>query len=277
VTAPGRSRRLLAPGLFWLVAFFAVPVGVLAATSFMPRGIYGGVRTGFTLEHYVRFLDPLYLGILARTILLSLATTAICLLVGYPMAFGIARSGRWKGVLLVLVILPLWTSFLVRTYAMMFLLRDNGLVNAVLLRLGLVRAPLHLLYTPGAVLAGLAYGLLPLMVLPVYTSLEKLDPALLEAAETLGARPAARFTRVILPLSLPGTIAGCLLVFIPSLGSFLTPDLLGGARDMMIGTLIQNQVGAARDWPFGSAASVAVMAVVLAAMGGWLRRGAEVP
>ncbi|HEY2805977.1 MAG TPA: ABC transporter permease [Gemmatimonadales bacterium] len=271
-----RGRWLLAPGVFWLVAFFAIPVAVLAGTSLMPRGIYGGVTAGFTLEHYSRFLDPLYLGILARTLLLSAICTAICLLAGYPVALGIARSGRWKNLLLFLVILPLWTSFLVRTYAMIFLLRDHGLINETLMALGITSAPLHLLYTRGAVLAGLVYGLLPLMILPLYTSLEKLDPTLLEAAEVLGARPLSRFWRVILPLSLPGTIAGCLLVFIPSLGAFLTPDLLGGAKDMMIGSLIQNQFGPARDWPFGSAASVVVMVVVLVAMLGWLRRRPEV-
>ncbi len=271
-----RSRWLLAPGVLWLVAFFAVPVAVLAATSLMPRGIYGGVRFGFTLEHYIRFADPLYLGILLRTLGLSALCTAICLLLGYPMAFGIARSGRWKSVLLFLVILPLWTSFLVRTYAMIFLLRDNGLINTVLESLGLISQPLHLLYTPGAVVGGLVYGLLPMMILPVYTSLEKLDPVLLEAAETLGARPGSRFRRVILPLSLPGVAAGTLLVFIPSLGAFLVPDLLGGARAIMIGTLIQNQFGPARNWPFGSAASVVVMVVVLGSMLGWLRRRPEV-
>jgi spermidine/putrescine transport system permease protein len=266
------AAALLAPGALWLVLFFVVPVAVLAIYSFMPRGTYGGVLPGVTLEHYARFVDPLYLGILARTVMLSAACTLLCLLAGFPMAFAIARSGRWKTLLLFLVIVPLWTSFLVRTYALIFLLRDNGLVNTALLSLGLIHAPLQLLYTNGAVLAGLVYGFLPLMILPIYTSLEKLDPSLLEAAEVLGARPFSRFRRVILPLSAPGTIAGCVLVFIPSLGAFLTPDLLGGARTMMIGSLIQNQFGAARNWPFGSAASMIVMLVVLLTMRATLGR-----
>ena len=179
--------------------------------------------------------------------------------------------------LLFLVVAPLWTSFLVRTYAMIFLLRDTGLVNSALLAAGVVDEPLTLLYTQGAVLAGLVYGYLPLMVLPIYVSLEKLDPALLEAAEVLGARPFARFTRVTLPLSAPGVAAGAMLVFIPALGAFLTPDLLGGAKQMMVGTLVQNQFGAARNWPFGSALSFLLMAVVLAAVLAYLRRRDRVP
>jgi spermidine/putrescine transport system permease protein len=243
----------------------------------MERGLYGGVEAGFTLEPYGRFFDPLYLTILARTLWLAALTTILCLVVGYPMAWAIAAAGRWKHALLFLVVLPFWTSFLVRTYAIMFLLRDTGLVNSVLMTAGMIDRPLTLLYTPGAVLAGLVYGYLPFMVLPVYASLEKLDPALLEAAESLGARPFARFVRVILPLSLPGVVAGSLLVFIPSLGAFLTPDLLGGAKQVMIGNLIQQQFGAARDWPFGSAASFILMALVLAVVYMFLRRGAALP
>ena len=267
--ARGHTRvtaLLLAPGVLWLVLFFLVPVLILAGYSLMPRGIYGGVERGFTLAHYQRFADPLYLGILARTIALSAACTLLCLALGFPMAFAIARAGRWRNALLVLVVIPLWTSFLVRTYALIFLLRDNGLINGVLRSLGLTDAPIQLLYTSGAVLAGLVYGFLPLMILPIYASLQKLDPALLEAAEVLGARPWSRLTRVIVPLAKPGIIAGCVIVFIPSLGAFLTPDLLGGARTMMIGSLIQNQFGAARNWPFGAAASMVVIVLVLAGL-----------
>src|SRR4029453_10610847 len=158
----------------------------------------------------------------------ALGSTVICLLVGYPVAFVIARARRWRQVLLFLVVLPFWTSFLVRMFAMIFLLRDTGFINSPLLGLGLIDRPLTLLYTPGAVLAGLVYGFLPFMILPIYASLEKLDLALLEAAEALGARPAARLRRVVLPLAMPGIVAGSLLVFVPALGSFLTPDLLGG-------------------------------------------------
>lgn len=272
-----RAWALLAPGTLWLLVFFVIPVLIMAGYSVMERGTYGGVEPGFTLESYSRFFDPLYLRILARTVWLAALTTFLCLLIGYPLAYAIAGAGRWKHALLFLVVLPFWTSFLVRTYAIMFLLRDTGLVNSALIALGVIDTPMTLLYTPGAVLAGLVYGYLPFMVLPVFASLEKLDPALLEAAEGLGARPVARFVRVILPLSLPGIVAGSLLVFIPSLGAFLTPDLLGGAKQVMVGNLIQQQFGAARDWPFGSAASFILMALVLGVVYVFLRRGSALP
>jgi spermidine/putrescine transport system permease protein len=266
-----RAWSLLAPGALWLLVFFLVPILIMFVYSMMPRGIYGGVESGFTLEHYRRFFDPLYLDILRRTLLWSVACTIICLLLGYPVAYAIARGGRWKSLLLFLVILPFWTSFLVRTFAMIFLMRDTGLINSWLLRLGLIEEPITMLYTPFAVLVGLVYGFLPFMILPIYASLERLDLSLLEAAEVLGARPGARFRRITLPLSMPGVVAGCLLVFIPALGSFLTADLLGGAKQLMIGNLVQNQFSAARNWPFGSAASFIVMALVLVAVMLYLR------
>jgi spermidine/putrescine transport system permease protein len=266
-----RAWTLLAPGGFWLFAFFLIPILIMFVYSVMPRGIYGGVDRGFTLEHYARFFDPLYLEVLQRTFLWSVACTVICLLLGYPVAYVIVRSGPWRNLLLFLVVLPFWTSFLVRTFAMIFLMRDTGLINNWLLKLGVVSEPLTILYTPFAVMAGLVYGFLPFMILPIYASLEKLDLSLLEAAEVLGARPRARFRRVTLPLSMPGVVAGCLLVFIPALGSFLTADLLGGAKEMMIGNLVQNQFSSARNWPFGSAASFIVMALVLAAVMLYLR------
>ena len=265
------ALTLLAPGGLWLLVFFLIPILIMLVYSVMPRGIYGGVERGFTLEHYRRFFDPLYLDILQRTFVWSIACTVICLVLGYPVAYVIARGGRWKNLLLFLVVLPFWTSFLVRTFAMIFLMRDTGLINAWLLKLGLVQDPITILYTPFAVMAGLVYGFLPFMILPIYASLEKLDYSLLEAAEVLGARPAERFRRVTFPLSMPGVVAGCLLVFIPALGSFLTSDLLGGAKQLMIGNLVQNQFSAARNWPFGSAASFIVMALVLVAVLLYLR------
>jgi spermidine/putrescine transport system permease protein len=259
------TTSLLAPGVLWLAVFFLVPLLLMLAASVMHRGMYGGVEPGFTLEHYRRFLDPLYLQVLWRTIWWAGLATAICLLLGYPVAWTIVRS-RHKSLLLFLVVLPFWTSFLVRTFAIIFLLRDTGMINSLLLRLGLISEPLTLLYTPFAVMLGLVYGFLPFMILPIFASLEKLDPALLEAAETLGAGPWAQFARVALPLSLPGVIAGCLLVFVPALGSFVTSDLLGGAKQVMIGNLVQNQFTSARNWPFGSAASFVLVGVVLVAV-----------
>jgi spermidine/putrescine transport system permease protein len=266
-----RAWALLAPGGLWLVVFFLVPLLIMLVYSLMPRGIYGGVEPGFTLEHYTRFFDPLYLQVLQRTFVWSIACTVICLLLGYPVAYVIARSRRWRTLLVFLVVLPFWTSFLVRTFAMIFLMRDTGLINSWMMKLGLIEEPLTILYTPFAVMAGLVYGFLPFMILPIYASLEKLDASLLEAAEVLGAKPAARFRRVTLPLSMPGVVAGSLLVFVPALGSFLTSDLLGGAKQVMIGNLVQNQFSSARNWPFGSAASFIVMALVLAAVTWYLR------
>lgn len=264
---------LLGPGFGWLLLFFLTPILMMFGYSFMPRGMYGGVESGFTLEHYARFADPLYVKILWRTIVDSTVCTVVCLLLGYPVAYVVARATKWRNLLMFLVVLPFWTSFLVRTFAMIFLLRDTGLINTMLIKLGLVTedAPLIMLYTPFAVMLGLVYGFLPFMILPIYSSLEKLDLSLLEAAEVLGAKPMARFFRVTLPLSMPGVVAGSLLVFIPALGSFLTSDLLGGAKEIMIGNLVQNQFTTARNWPFGSAASFIVMALVLVAVMLYLR------
>jgi len=266
------TLALLAPGLAWLVALVLAPLALVAAYSVLSRGAFGGVVVEPTLAAWRRLGDPLYLAIAARTVLLAALTTLLCLVLAYPLAWTIAQAGRWRRLLLLLVVLPFWTSGLVRTYALIFLLRDTGLVNEVLRALGLVEAPLRLLHTEGAVLAGLVYGALPFMVLPLYASLEKLDPALLEAAEVLGASPWARFRRVILPLSRAGAAAGAVLVFVPTLGAFLVPDLLGGGRQMMLGTLVQNQFGPARDWPFGAAVSMATTLLVLAVVVPWLAR-----
>lgn len=259
-----RGWLLLAPAALCLLLLFFVPVALMGVYSLLERGTYGGVAPHLTAAAYVRFLDPLYLRILARSVGTALLATAVSLALGFPLAWAIARSGRWRRLLLFLVVLPFWTSFLVRTSALLFLLREDGPINATLLALGLVRTPLELLYTPGAVLLGLVYGYLPFAVLPMYASLEKLDPALLEAAEILGARPWARLRRVVLPLALPGIVAGGLLVFIPALGAFLTPDLMGGAKDLMIGNLVHNQFTSARNWPFGSAASTVLTLLTLA-------------
>jgi spermidine/putrescine transport system permease protein len=194
---------------------------------------------------------------------------------GFPLALFLARSGRRKNLYLALVILPFWTSFLVRTYAWIFLLRDTGLINTVLVRAGLIGGPLPLLYNDGAVIVGLVYGYLPFMVLPVFAAIERLDPHLVEAAADLGARPASTVLRVVLPLAKPGLVAGAVLVFIPCLGAYLTPDLLGGGKTVMAGNLIQNQFTSARDWPFGAAASLVLMALVMIPLGAFLRRGGE--
>lgn len=268
---------LLAPARIWMAVFFLAPLLIVGVYSFLTKGIYGGVERPWTLENYSRFADPLYAAILLRSFVMATAATALCLLLAFPLALFISRGARNKTFYLYLVILPFWTSFLVRTYAWLFLLRDTGLVNTILERAGLIRAPLPLLYNDGAVLLGLVYGYLPFMALPLYATLERIEPGLLEAAADLGARPLTTLFRVIVPLAKPGIWAGSALVFIPSLGAYLTPDLLGGGKTVMIGNLVQNQFTTARDWPFGSAASLVLMALTTLLLAIFLRWGEEVP
>jgi spermidine/putrescine transport system permease protein len=260
------GSNALWPARVWMALFFAAPMAIVVAYSFLTRGDYGGVERPWTIESYARLFDPLYGVIFWRSFAMAAAATAICAVLGFPLALFISRAGARKSLYLQLVILPFWTSFLVRTYAWLFLLRDTGLVNTVLQRAGLTHGPLPLLYNDGAVLLGLVYGYLPFMVLPVFAILEKLDPALLEAAADLGARPFRALMRVTLPLAKPGLVAGSILVFVPCLGAYLTPDLMGGGKTVMIGNLVQNQFTTARDWPFGAAASLTLMAMAGLAM-----------
>jgi spermidine/putrescine transport system permease protein len=269
-----RSWFLL-PAWLWLAALFAAPLAIVLGYSFLSRGVYGGIEAPWTWESYLRLFDPLYLAIFLRSAVLAAAATLLCLLLAFPAALFISRARRRKYLYLQLVMLPFWTSFLVRTYAWLFLLRDSGLINTVLQSAGIIHRPLPLLYNSGAVLLGLVYGYLPFMVLPIYATLERLDPALLEAAADLGARPWAALFRVVVPLSRPGIAAGSILVFIPCLGAYLTPDLLGGGRIVLVGNLVQNQFTTARDWPFGSAVSILLMALVTLAVWRYLRRQGE--
>ncbi len=256
-------QAFLAPSVLLMVTLFLIPLVIVAVYSLQSRGAYGGVTPPWTLENYVRIADPLYLRILWRSFWVATVSTVICLILGFPLALFISRSGKHRSLYLQLVMLPFWTSFLIRTYAWMFLLRDTGLINTALLVTGLIHEPLPLLYNDFAVILGLVYGFLPFMVLPLYTNLEKLDPSLLEAAADLGAPPLTALARVTLPLCRPGIMAGSILVFIPCLGAYLTPDLMGGGKSIMIGTLVQNQFTTARDWPFGAALSLFLMALTL--------------
>jgi spermidine/putrescine transport system permease protein len=265
-----KSRALLlAPGLAVLLLLVAVPQAILFEASLGTRTVFGGIQHGLSGANYGRALEPLYLEIFAKSLWLAGATTVLCLLAGYPVAYWLALvvPKRFRSAMLALVVLPFWTSFLVRMYAWVFLLRSEGLVNMLLTALGL--PALELLYTPTAVLLGQVYGELPFMILPLYAALEKLDRTLLEAAADLGASPLKTLVRVTLPLTAPGIVAGAVLVFIPSLGAFLAPDLLGGGRTVYVGNLIQNQFTVARDVPFGAALSfllsIAVLGFVLLA------------
>jgi spermidine/putrescine transport system permease protein len=263
---------LLAPGLLWTALFCLLPILVVLAVSFATRGTYGGVLWEFSLENYRDLLHPLYGRILGQSVLLAAMTTGLCLVMGFPLAYYIARlPPRRQALWLVLIMIPFWTNFLVRTYAWIFILRTEGLLNTLLLQLHLIQAPLDLLYSNEAVLLGLVYGYLPFMVLPLYAAIERIDPALIEAAWDLYADRWSLFRLVLVPLTKPGIIAGCVLVFIPSLGAFLTPDLLGGARSMMVGNLIQHEYLVARDWPLGSALSLVMMLIVTGSIVWYLR------
>lgn len=255
---------LLTPLLVWLALFVVLPALLLLGCSLGERDELGQVLWGFSLENYVRLLDPVYLRIFLRSLGFAALTTALCLLIGYPVAYQIARAApRVRELLLLLVMVPFWTSFLVRTYAWMAILREEGLLNALVAWLQPAWAPLGLLYTPAAVVTGLVYSYLPFLILPVYASVEKLDGALIEAARDLGAGPWRVFSAVILPLTLPGIAAGVTLVFVPAVAMFAVTDLLGGARVPLIGNVIQNQFLQARDWPFGAALGVALLGLFL--------------
>ncbi len=272
-----RLRALfLAPSAAFTVVLFLIPLTIIVAYSFMTRGVYGGVTGPWTLENYQRLFDPLYGVILWRSLVMATLATLLCLAVAFPLALFIARAdAKWKSIYLYLVILPFWTSFLVRTYAWMFLLRDSGLINSILLSLKIIDQPLPLLYNETAVVVGLVYGYLPFAVLPLFSNLDRLDKALLEAAADLGATPWETIRHVVLPLCAPGMRAAGVLVFIPCLGAYLTPDLLGGGKSIMIGNLIQNQFTTARDWPFGAAVSLALMALVMVLLTALLNRDGE--
>jgi spermidine/putrescine transport system permease protein len=265
----------LLPAWLSMAVLFAAPFAIVLAYSFLTRGVFGGIELPWTTESYQRLFDPLYLTILWRSFVMALAATLLCLLLAFPAALFISRATGRKNLYLQLVMLPFWTSFLVRTYAWIFLLRDTGLFNTALQALGIIHSPLPLLYNDGAVLLGLVYGYLPFMVLPIYATLERLDPALVEAAADLGARPLTTVFRIVVPLARPGIAAGSVLVFIPCLGAYLTPDLLGGGRTVLVGNLVQNQFTTSRDWPFGSAVSIALMALVTLLLVIFLRRESE--
>jgi spermidine/putrescine transport system permease protein len=253
---PGRAGwLLLLPLVVWALGFVLAPAIIMLVYSFAHRGTLGGVVLGFTLENYAGVVDPVYLRIVIRSIFYAAITTAICLCTGYPVAYVIGRADlRWRNLLLMAVMVPFWTSFLIRTYAWVTILKSEGLLNSLLVQMRLIAEPLDLLYTPGAVVLGLVYTFLPFMILPIYSSVEKLDSALIEAALDLGAGPLRAFSRVIVPLTSPGIAAGVLLVFVPSLGLYAVNDILGGGRVDMIGNIIENQFkGNARNWPFGAA------------------------
>ncbi|MEG1609708.1 MAG: ABC transporter permease subunit [Bilophila sp.] len=248
----------------WLVLFALLPNLGLLAVTVLTRGEQDFILPQLTLSNYIRLFDPTFLKILWDSLWLATASTLACLLVGYPFAYRIARAGaRLKPWLLLLVIIPFWTNSLIRTYALILILKANGLISLLLMSLGLTTRPVSLMYGEFAVFVGILYTFLPFMVLPLYASIEKLDSRLLDAARDLGAGSLQAFWHVTLPLTLPGIVAGSMLVFLPSLGAFYIPEILGGAKGMLIGNFIKNQFLVARDWPLGAAAST-ILTLLLA-------------
>jgi spermidine/putrescine transport system permease protein len=255
---------LISPANLYLFIFIVLPLILVAGLSFLSRGTYGQVEFTFNITNYARLFDPLYGKILLFSLEVGLGTTVICLLIGYPLAYFLAHAPtKTRSLLLFLILLPFWTNFIIRIFAWMIILRSGGVLDSLLQWLHITQAPLNLLYSPTAVMIGMVYEYLPFVVLPLYTSLEKIENSLLEAAADLGAPPWKAFLRITLPLSVPGMVAGTILTFIPAMGMFVVPDILGGAKTILIGNVIRNQFLTARDWPFGAAASMILMLLTM--------------
>ncbi|HYD29424.1 MAG TPA: ABC transporter permease subunit [Azospirillaceae bacterium] len=277
----GGRRLVVAVPYFWLLLFFLIPFLIVLKISFAESVVAlppytplvewaeeGILQIRLNLQTYLFLLDdPLYVLACLNSLKIAAVSTILCLLVGYPMAYGMARSDRsWRVILMMLVILPFWTSFLIRVYAWMGILKDNGLLNNFLIWLGVIDQPLAILYSETAVYIGIVYSYLPFMILPLYATLEKMDMTLLEAAADLGCRPWKAFLTITLPLSLPGIIAGSLLVFIPAVGEVVIPELLGGPDTLMIGKVLWSEFFSNRDWPVASAVAIALLMFLVVPM-----------
>ena len=265
---------LLAPVTLFLGVFFLMPLLIIAVFSVLTPGLYGGVEWAFYPWNYGRIFgwadgileifEPIYLQILSRSLGFAALTVVLCLILCYPVAFWVSRlPPRWRLFFLFLITLPFFSSLIVRLYAWLLILKPSGLLNSTLIGIGLISEPLEILYTPAAVVLGMVYIMVPFMFLPLYSAVDNLDRALVEASMDLGATRIQTFLKVILPQTLPGILGGAVIVFIPSVGNFVVPDVLGGAKGLMIGNLVEQQFLSARNWPFGSALSMIVMAVVL--------------
>jgi spermidine/putrescine transport system permease protein len=275
-SGPSQQRRAgigpwlaVTPMMGWLLLFVIVPTLMLVVISFCERDSLGRIVYTFNFDNYIRAFDWKWLRILGISVWYAFLTTVICLVLGYPVAYFIGRSNeRVRGLLIMLVMIPFWTSFLIRTYAWISILAQDGLLNALLMTIKITSEPIGFMYTPFAVVLGLVYNFLPFMILPIYTSVEKLDGSLIEAAYDLGARPARVFAQVVLPLTQPGIAAGILLVFVPAIAMFAITTLMGGGTNPTIGEVIQNQFTKARNQPFGAALGVLLLAIFIFSL--WL-------
>lgn len=252
------------PITIWSLIFIYAPVILLLIMSFMTKGPLGVIQYQFTLDNYKAMLDPVYFSVIKESVVIAFFTTVLSILMGYPLAYFMAsQKAKVSGVLMVLMMLPFWTNELVIVYSFVILLNNSGIVNTLLGSVGLIKEPLNLLYNNFAVIVGMIYMLMPFAVLPMYSSIEKLDKGLIEASKDLGAGPVKTFFKVTLPLTSPGIFAGVILVFIPTIGYYQITDMLGGGTQMMVGNLINNQFSISRNWPFGAALSMILAVLIL--------------
>lgn len=262
----------------WLILFALLPFSLIITASFMSHGDGQLMKLPFTLENYTELNNPIYLRIFQKSFFIAGLSTLLCLLLGYPFAYVIARmQSSWKNLLILLVIIPFWTSSLIRSYALIAMLKAKGILNSLLIGIGIIEQPIPILFTNTAVIIGLVYNLLPFMILPIMTNVERLDNRLIDAARDLGANQFTTFSRVIIPLTMPGIIAGSILVFLPAMTIFYIPDILGGAKSIFLGNLIQNQFLIAENWPMGSAVSImlTVILMTLILIYSWVTRGTK--
>ena len=270
------ANTLISPMVLWSMAFVGVALLYIIGLSFMASDGAMSTTGEFTLKNYANILRPAYLRILLKSLSLAVQTTVICLFIGYPFGYFMARtSPKWRGILLMLIIVPFWTNALIRIYGWKILLGGNGPINEFLKAIGLIQKPLKLLYTPGAILLGMVYALIPFMILPAYTGAEKMDWTVVEAGRDLGASPLKAFLTLTVPLTLPSIMAGCVLVFIPSVGLFFLSDILGGSKEVLVGNLINDAMKKNRDLPFAAALSVVLLAVTAGIIGLYQRLGGK--
>jgi spermidine/putrescine transport system permease protein len=252
------------PGLIFLTLFAAIPVISMLFMSVLTAGRFGGVTTPINFDNFSRATDPIFVKVILNSLLIAGATAILSLLIGFPTALFISRlSRKWQIILIVAIILPYWTNFLVRTYAWLVLLNNEGIINKFLRNIGLIDKPIEMLYTPGAVIVGMTYLYLPLMILPIYAALEKVDKNLTEAAYDLGSNVWKSLRTISIPLAMPGILIGLIFVFVPSLGNFVVPELLGGGKTVMIGNLVRDQFLKARDWPFGATFALVLTLILI--------------
>lgn len=255
------------PVSIWMIIFVMLPLIYVLVISFMSRNVYGGIEYTFTLDNYKEMLQPLYIKVIWKSLKLAFLTTVMCLLIGYPLAYWIAsKPSKTSAKLLMLVMIPYWTSSLVRLYSLNLLAMPNGFLNLFLMKLHIISEPLDLLYSDTMVVFGLLTAMLPFSVLPLYSSIEKLDKSLIEASKDLGANAVTTFRKITIPQTMPGIVGCVLLVFIPSLGMYYVPEMLGGGKVMLVGTLVKNQFLVTKNWPFGASLAILLILITLAMM-----------